>query len=361
MANAFPTHYRSRGLKVTGWLLFAALAGALTIFVWIGAAVKPAVNLKKTVADAPSIPDPLIKLSTTNPNEMAQAVKPISFDAVVRDMRNYPPQFTDSRYLKSNSTKWTVQVMNVAEHDVVTDYINGREDKDNFKYFRIEDEQQQKRYVVTYGLYGSKSEAAVAAVSVNFGLPSNVATFAEEMRSYLAQVDDYEINPPVSDLGAKAPKEVKLHSTPKVIPAPVAKTKPTTDEEQTAATDDNTADKPATTDSKARNTEQNIPTTPPAQSRQPSVPTRPAPRGETLVIQDKPVPAFEEKPTHAKPDSSKNTNQHSKPADTKNGESKTGENKPNTKTSATAEKPKKSENTAHKPDRINDLIKEKNQ
>lgn len=346
MANSFSTAYRTNGLRITGWLLFAATAGALTIAVWIASAVKPAASHKQKTAEIALPPDPLIKLSTTNPNEMATAVKPISFDAVVRDMRNYPPQFTDSRYLKSNEAKWTIQIMNVAEHEVVTDYLNARDDKDNFKYFRIIDEHNQKRYVVTYGLYGSSQEAMAASKTINFGLPSNVTAFPEEVRSYLAQVDEYEVNAPVTNLGAKAPKEVKLHSTPKVIAAPaVASAKPKAKAEDTKANDAGNAnnDTPTTNSDKATTATAPVSAnTARLAATKPAVPTRPAPREETLVIQDKPVPSFVEKPVTHKNDS----NQDSRKAPSKAAE--------------VAEKPKKTE-APTKSDRMSDLIKEKSQ
>lgn len=349
MVTSLTNAYRGRGIQATGWLIFAAIAGAVTITTWVASAVKPAANLKKTAVQAAVAADPLIKLSQQNPNEMATAVKPITFDAVVRDMRNYPPQFTDSRYLKANAVKWVIQIMNVAEHEVVTDYLKGREDKDNFKYFRIVDDNNQARYIVTYGAYNSKSEAEAAIPTVDFGLPSNVTPFTEEIRSYLAQVDEYEVNAPISNLGSKAPKEVKLHSTPKVIAAPKPKAKE--DLDKSDATDEevpterrtpNTTppkNEPDTAVTRPVQPQATVPS-PPTQPRPvPAVPTRPVPRSETLVIQNKPAPAFVEK------------------LDNKKAEAATKE----TKHTTTPEKSNKSDTGSQKSDRMNDLIKEKSQ
>lgn len=269
---------RARKLQVTGWLLFAAIAGALTLVVWIVSAVKPAAATNKKITPTITTSDPLARLNnhTATPSELNNVVKPLTYDTVVRDMRNYPPQFKDSRFLKTNTGKWTLQVMNVAEHEVVADYLNKRDDKDKFNYFRIADDHNQKRYVVTYGLYGSAQEAMAASKSVDFGLPKNVTTFPEEIRLYLSEIDEYEVNAPIQNIGTKTPKEVKLRTAPKVLAAPKAKTR--SQDTQDDNDDDDSGDDDTQTAAPARSIKES------------------ANRSETLVIQEKPVPAFVERP-----------------------------------------------------------------
>lgn len=225
MLHSLTTAYRSWAFKVTIWLILAAIAGGLTFTVWVASAVKPAKNLHNKNNDNPIVVEPITLLANHNPDEMKQMVKPITFDAVIRDMRNYPAEFKDSRFVKANQGKWTLQVMNVVEHEVITDYLNSRQDRDKFNYFRIVDENNQKRFVVTYGIFNSAQEALSASKTVAFGLPNNVATFPEEFKLYASQMDEYEITPPLKDIGNNAPREVKLKSSQKELPAPKAKPK----------------------------------------------------------------------------------------------------------------------------------------
>lgn len=226
MVYSLSTLYRSWAFKVTTWLILAAIAGALTFMVWVASAVKPAKSTNKQTNEDPLNADPTALLLTKKPLELNKEVRPIKFDAVIRDMRNYPKEFKDSRFIKSNMGKWTVQVMNVVEHEVVTDYLNGRDDRDKFNYFRIIDTHNQKRFVVTYGVFGSVQEAVGAAKLINFGLPKDVNAFPEEFKLYLPQMDEYEIAPPLRDTGKSAAREVQLKSTPKLLPAPKAKETP---------------------------------------------------------------------------------------------------------------------------------------
>lgn len=222
MVHSLSTLYRSWAFKVTTWLILAAIAGGLTVMVWIASAVKPAKSAVKAASNANLNQDPTALLLAKPPEELNTKVRPLKFDAVIRDMRNYPKEFKDSRFIKANNGKWTVQVMNVVEHEVVTDYLNSRDDRDKFNYFRIVDAHNQKRFVVTYGVFGSVQEAVGAAKVVNFNLPKEVKAFPEEFKMYAPQMDEYEIAPPLRDVGKTAAREVKLNATPKLLPAPKA-------------------------------------------------------------------------------------------------------------------------------------------
>ena len=223
MVHSLSTLYRSWAFKVTTWLILAAIAGGLTVMVWIASAVKPAKSAVKAASNANLNQDPTALLLAKPPEELNKEVRPIKFDAVIRDMRNYPKEFKDSRFIKANNGKWTVQVMNVVEHEVVTDYLNSRDDRDKFNYFRIVDAHNQKRFVVTYGVFGSVQEAVGAAKVVSFNLPKEVKAFPEEFKMYAPQMDEYEVAPPLRDVGKTAAREVKLNATPKLLPAPKAK------------------------------------------------------------------------------------------------------------------------------------------
>lgn len=223
MANSLVNPARKWTWMNTTWLLFAAITAALTLFVWMASRAIPEQKADKKADKVLSITDPLVQLRNHNPDELNAEVKPISFDTVVRDLRNYPPEFKDSRFLKANANKWTIQIMNVAEPEVIADYLKGREDRDKFTYFRIVDEHNQKRYVLIYGLLDATSEASAILNTVNFNLPNNVKAFPEQIKLYTSEVDDYEVAEPMKDLSGNAPREVKLHAAPKLIPAPKAK------------------------------------------------------------------------------------------------------------------------------------------
>jgi len=204
------------------WLIVTLLLGVVTALVWMFSQT-PAMGAK--IENAPiSAPEILNEefeqpLKVESLHELDTDVQPINFDATIRDLRDYPDEFKDKRYLLANKGKWTVQVMNVAENDVIVSYLEGRQDRDKFAYFRYLDDEKQVRYMLTYGIMSSPQEAVGAAKLIDFKLPTNVRVLPEEINRYVSIIDNYERPDPVKDLSTKRTRAVDLKPTKREVPA----------------------------------------------------------------------------------------------------------------------------------------------
>lgn len=217
--RAKSTSYRRQALI---WLMMTLLLGVLTALLWMFSQT-PAVGAK--IENAPiSTPEVLTTelkqpLSVAALHELDNDVQPIDFEDTIRDLRNYPDEFKDKRYLLANKGKWTVQVMNVAENEVIVSYLEGRDDRKKFSYFRYRDDNNQLRYMLTYGLMSSPQEAVGAAKLVDFGLPANVRVLPEEISRYVSIIDNYERPGPIKDLSTRRSRSVRLQPTKREVPA----------------------------------------------------------------------------------------------------------------------------------------------
>ena len=204
------------------WLIVTLLLGVVTALVWMFSQT-PAMGAK--IENAPiSAPEILNEefeqpLKVESLHELDTDVQPINFDATIRDLRDYPDEFKDKRYLLANKGKWTVQVMNVSENDVIVSYLEGRKDRDKFAYFRYLDDEKQVRYMLTYGIMSSPQEAVGAAKLIDFKLPTNVRVLPEEINRYVSIIDNYERPDPVKDLSTKRTRAVDLKPTKREVPA----------------------------------------------------------------------------------------------------------------------------------------------
>jgi len=227
--------YRRQALL---WLMMALLLGVVTALVWmfsqtsaIGAQIENApLSTPQVTVDELKQP-----LSIESLHELDTDVQPIDFEATVRDLRNYPDEFKDKRYLSANKGKWTVQVMNVAENDVIVSYLESRKDRDKFAYFRYRDENNKVRYMLTYGIMSSPQEAVGAAKLIDFGLPAGVRVLPEEISRYVSIIDNYERPGPIKDLSSRRARSVKLKRTQREVPV---RQQPTTNDNDNAATED---------------------------------------------------------------------------------------------------------------------------
>lgn len=218
------SHARSRSYRRQAliWLMTALLLGVATALVWmfsqtpaVGAKIENSpINAPQTLSselEQPSFIESLHELDTD--------VQPISFEDTIRDLRNYPDEFKDKRYLLANKGKWTVQVMNVAENDVIVNYLESRDDRKKFSYFRYRDEDNQLRYMLTYGLMGSPQEAVGASKLIDFRLPADVRVLPEEINRYVGIIDNYERPQPIKDLSTRRARSVRLQPTNREVPA----------------------------------------------------------------------------------------------------------------------------------------------
>ena len=242
------------------WLVVTLLLGVVTALVWM-LSQTPAMGAK--IENEPvSAPQMLAEefeqpLQIESLHELDTDVQPISFDATVRDLRNYPDEFKDKRYLLANKGKWTVQVMNVAENDVIVSYLEGRADRDKFAYFRYLDEEKQIRYMLTYGLMSSPQEAAGASKLVDFKLPANVRVLPEEINRYVSIIDNYERPDPVKDLSTRRTRAVSLNPTKREVPAR-QQAQAVNNTSNNQATDSGSSQSSQSTASSSRSTEESI-------------------------------------------------------------------------------------------------------
>lgn len=206
---------RSRTLR---WFVLAVIFALVWVIVWLISEPPKALKTSKN-ADITSQDLPLPK----SIDSLAQFSKEVPMvdiaSTVVRDMRNYPAEFKDKKFFEKHQNRWTVQVMDVAQNDIITGYLKGRQDRDKFAYFRYHNSNNELRYILTYGVMGSSQEALGAIKTVDFGLPSSVTPVTEQMSRYVGIIDKYERTEEIVDSAPDAPRKIKLQATRNEIPA----------------------------------------------------------------------------------------------------------------------------------------------
>ncbi len=208
------------------WLAVSLVLSGLFIILWlygnsIATESTPKITaIEKSVASVKAVhlSEHIDKL-----NDLTDDVAPIEFKTVVRDMRDYPAEFKDKIYIKNNRGKWTLQVMNVSEHDIIKDYLRRRDDRDKFAYFRFTDQNNKSRYILTYDVIGSLDEAMILASEVDFELPKSIKIVPEEINRYVSMIDSYERSESVLDMSRNRPRSIILKKTSHIVPVPVKK------------------------------------------------------------------------------------------------------------------------------------------
>ncbi len=286
-------YYRRQAMY---WLMAAAVVAALWLIIWLTSAAPSIIKAKQ--ADEVQSSDLALPATISDLNELKNEVKPMDNSVLVRDLRSYPPEFKDKIYFNGISGSYAIQLMDVAENEVIVDYLNGRSDRDQFAYFRYTDGNDKQRYVLTYGKFASSAEAEAGLAQVNFGLPSSVAPKTAKVSEFLSVIDSYELGQNVVDLASSQPRRVRLQATRTEIPVRAA-TK--ADEELARASQERAV--------QTQISEQVQPVAPaetaPADNpRQPAQPSQAAPSDLPMAPTARPEPAAEApkaEPTQPKP------------------------------------------------------------
>ena len=104
---------------------------------------------------------------------------------------DHEPEFRGSAFIAENKNVWTLQLLKVAEEDVIRSYLDGREDRSQFHYFRLDDQKHNNvQYVLTYGVFKNTQAAIEEAQKVSFGLPKSVKVLPEKFNAYADMVND---------------------------------------------------------------------------------------------------------------------------------------------------------------------------
>ena len=206
-------YYRRQAMY---WLMAAAVVAALWLIIWLTSAAPSIIKAKQ--ADEVQSSDLALPATISDLNELKNEVKPMDNSVLVRDLRSYPPEFKDKIYFNGISGSYAIQLMDVAENEVIVDYLNGRSDRDQFAYFRYTDGNDKQRYVLTYGKFASSAEAEASLAQVNFGLPSSITPKTAKVSEFLSIIDSYELGQDVVDLASSQPRRVRLQATRTEIP-----------------------------------------------------------------------------------------------------------------------------------------------
>ncbi|GAC1372532.1 MAG: hypothetical protein NVS3B3_08040 [Aquirhabdus sp.] len=127
----------------------------------------------------------------------------------------HSPEFRAAAFIGQHESDWTLQLMNVSQESVITDFLAKRSDRARFQYFRYNKGGKDESFILTYNVFTTVQTAMGAMQTIDFGLPASVKAFPERFSTYKPFVSDNDER--ISDSIA-AQRQVKLR--PVAIPPP---------------------------------------------------------------------------------------------------------------------------------------------
>lgn len=196
------------------WLVVTALLAVLWLLIWIGTDEAEEVKAIGSKEAPETVSDLTLPKTIDKFKDFEGEIPDISFETIKRDLRNYPNEFKDREFFEKNKDKWTVEVMDVSEHQIITDYLERRKDREKFVYFRYMDSKSKERYVLLYDVMNNRQLAIGATKLINFDLPNNARTLPASFSEYLDKIDNYTRSDVVEEKKAPVLKETKKEVKP---------------------------------------------------------------------------------------------------------------------------------------------------
>jgi hypothetical protein len=200
------------------WLITGVAIIAASAVLWIWLQLASRVTKENSFAPADSVEQQVMPDHFPMDLGNLADIVPVLDLTKVADKQDsaHAPEFKASAFTSQHASDWTLQVMNVSQETVITDFLAKRSDRGRFQYFRYHKGGKDESFILTYGVFGTVATAMGAMQTMDFGLPPAVKAFPERFSSYQPFVSDSDNN--VVDASANNLHQVKLR--PVALPAP---------------------------------------------------------------------------------------------------------------------------------------------
>ncbi len=200
------------------WLIggiFILFVSAI-LWIWLQLAARVTKENSFTDTDAAIPKVTIIDRFPANLGSLTDIVPVLDLSKVAdKQESTHSPEFQTAAFIGTHESEWTLQVMNVSQESVVTDFLAKRSDRARFQYFHYRKGEKDESYILTYGAFTTVETAMGAMRTMDFGLPSSVQTFPERFSTYkpFVSANDDAVND-----SANMQRQVKLR--PVAMPPP---------------------------------------------------------------------------------------------------------------------------------------------
>ena len=191
-ADPMPTSSWARTL----WLVLGGTSAVTAVIFLSMLSHQAKLHPKKTAVEQAEQPNAHVtveKVAATN--DVGAFTKEVPAIALTKStasvaIGSHEPEFRGSKFIEDNKNKWTLQIFQVRDEDIISSYLDKRDDRKQFNYLRLNDSKNPEQFVLLYGTYPDAQTALQQASRLNFGLPNSIKVTAQKISSYRALVND---------------------------------------------------------------------------------------------------------------------------------------------------------------------------
>ncbi len=190
--TALRTHWQK--IQQSIWLLGAVLCLLAALIFW-------AVTDREELVEIEKQPESEIELqiqpekvaATTYLGGLQEEVRPLELTTRLTASGLHEAEFRGTKFIQEQKNNSTIELFRVSDENIIKSFIKKQTDRSKLFYIRLSGEGQVEQYVMLYGSFGNKREAAQTLTALPFKFP-------ETIQPVVVQFADYR--PYVNDLGA---------------------------------------------------------------------------------------------------------------------------------------------------------------
>ena len=190
--TALRTHWQK--IQQSIWLLGAVLCLLAALIFW-------AVTDRDELVEIEKQPESEIDLqiqpekvaATTYLGGLQEEVRPLELTTRLTASGLHEAEFRGTKFIQEQKNNSTIELFRVSDENIIKSFIKKQTDRSKLFYIRLSGEGQSEQYVMLYGSFGNKREAAQTLTALPFKFP-------ETIQPVVVQFADYR--PYVNDLGA---------------------------------------------------------------------------------------------------------------------------------------------------------------
>ena len=190
--TALRTHWQK--IQQSIWLLGAVLCLLAALIFWAMTDREELIEIEKQPESEIELQiQPEKVAATTYLGGLQEEVRPLELTTRLTASGLHEAEFRGTKFIQEQKNNSTIELFRVNDENIIKSFIKKQTDRSKLFYIRLSGEGQAEQYVMLYGSFGNKRDAAQTLTALPFKFP-------ETIQPVVVQFADYR--PYVNDLGA---------------------------------------------------------------------------------------------------------------------------------------------------------------
>ena len=191
--TALRTHWQK--IQQSIWLLGAVLCLLAALIFW-------AVTDREELVEIEKQPESEIELqiqpekvaATTYLGGLQEEVRPLELTTRLTASGLHEAEYRGTKFIQEQKNNSTIELFRVNDENIIKSFIKKQTDRSKLFYIRLSGEGQAEQYVMLYGSFGNKRDAAQTLTALPFKFPETIQPVVVQFADYRPYVNDLGVD-----------------------------------------------------------------------------------------------------------------------------------------------------------------------